>query len=67
MQVIPGSHKNEFFDHDDDTNLDNMIPRGQGLAMEVETKKAVGMPLQAGQMSLHHTCLLYTSPRPRDS
>ena len=57
MQVIPGSHKNDFFDHNDDTNPDNMIPRGQGLAIEVETETAVGMPLQAGQMSLHHTKL----------
>ena len=61
MQVIPGSHKNEFFDHNDDTNPDNMIPRGQGLAMEVETETAVGMPLQAGQMSLHHTKLFHAS------
>ena len=61
MQVIPGSHKNEFFDHDDDTNPDNMIPRGQGVAMEVETETAVGMPLQAGQMSLHHTKLFHAS------
>ena len=61
MQVIPGSHKNDFFDHDDDTNPDNMIPRGQGLAIEVETETAVGMPLQAGQMSLHHTKLFHAS------
>jgi len=61
MQVIPGSHKNDFFDHNDDTNPDNMIPRGQGLAIEVETETAVGMPLQAGQMSLHHTKLFHAS------
>ena len=61
MQVIPGSHKNDFFDHNDDANPDNMIPRGQGLAIEVETETAVGMPLQAGQMSLHHTKLFHAS------
>ena len=38
-----------------------MIPRGQGLAIEVETETAVGMPLQAGQMSLHHTKLFHAS------
>ena len=61
MQVIPGSHKNDFIDHNDDADPNNMIPRGQGLAIEVETETAVGMPLQAGQMSLHHTKLFHAS------
>lgn len=61
MQVIPGSHKGEFLQHDDDENPDNLIPRGQGLAMEVNREQAVSMPLQAGQMSLHHTKLFHAS------
>ena len=61
MQVIPGSHKNDFFDHNDDANPDNMIPRGQGLAIDVDTEAAVSMPLQPGQMSLHHTKLFHAS------
>ena len=28
MQVIPGSHKNDFIDHNDDADPNNMIPRG---------------------------------------
>ena len=61
MQVIPGSHKNNFIDHNDDANPDNMIPRGQGLAIDVDTEAAVSMPLQPGQMSLHHTKLFHAS------
>lgn len=61
MQVIPGSHKNDFIDHNDDTDPNNMIPRGQGLAIDVDTKAAVSMPLQPGQMSLHHTKLFHAS------
>ena len=61
MQVIPGSHKNDFFDHNDDANPDNMIPRGQGLAIDVDTEASVSMPLQPGQMSLHHTKLFHAS------
>ena len=61
MQVIPASNKNPLFDHNDDINPDNMIPRGQGLATEVDTTEAVSMPLQAGQMSLHHTKLIHAS------
>ena len=61
MQVIPASNKNPLFDHNDDINPDNMIPRGQGLATEIDTTEAVSMPLQAGQMSLHHTKLIHAS------
>ena len=61
MQVIPGSHKNDFIDHNDDADPNNMIPRGQGLAIDVDTQAAVSMPLQPGQMSLHHTKLFHAS------
>ena len=61
MQVIPSSHKNEFLDHNDDENPDNLIPRGQGLVNNVNAENAVSMPLQAGQMSLHHTKLFHAS------
>ena len=61
MQVIPGSHKNDFIDHNDDADPNNMIPRGQGLAIDVDTEASVSMPLQPGQMSLHHTKLFHAS------
>jgi len=61
MKVIPGSHKNQFLEHNDDDSPENLIPRGQGLAEEIDTSRAVSMPLKAGQMSLHHTKLFHAS------
>ena len=61
MKVIPGSHKNQFLEHNDDDSPENLIPRGQGLAEEIDTSGAVSMPLKAGQMSLHHTKLFHAS------
>lgn len=61
MQVIPGSHRNSFVEHNDDADPDNLIPRGQGIACEVDTENATSMPLQAGEMSIHHTRLFHAS------
>lgn len=61
MQVIPGSHRNDFVEHNDDPDPGNLIPRGQGIASKVDTASAVSMPLQAGQMSIHHTKLFHAS------
>ncbi|MED5313198.1 MAG: phytanoyl-CoA dioxygenase family protein [Pseudomonadota bacterium] len=61
MQVIPGSHRNDFVEHDDDSDPGNLIPRGQGIASEVDATTATSMPLQAGQMSIHHTKLFHAS------
>ena len=61
MQVIPGSHRNDFLAHNDDPDPDNLIPRGQGIASEVDTASATSMPLQAGQMSIHHTKIFHAS------
>ena len=48
-------------EHNDDDSPENLIPRGQGLAEEIDTSRAVSMPLKAGQMSLHHTKLFHAS------
>ena len=38
-----------------------MTPRGQGLASKIDTSEAARMPLNPGQMSLHHTKLSHAS------
>ena len=48
-------------DSNDDPDPDNLIPRGQGIASEVDTSSATSMPLQAGQMSIHHTKIFHAS------
>jgi ectoine hydroxylase-related dioxygenase (phytanoyl-CoA dioxygenase family) len=61
MQVIPGSHKIDQLPHIDTFHKDNLLSRGQEIAVEVDTSKAVGVPLRAGEMSLHHIKLVHGS------
>ena len=61
MQVIPGSHKIDQLPHLDTFHKDNLLSRGQEIAVEVETSKAVGLAMHAGEMSLHHIKLVHGS------
>lgn len=61
MQVIPGSHKVDQLPHVDTFHKDNLLSRGQEIAVEVDTTKAVGLAMSAGEMSLHHIKLVHGS------
>jgi len=61
MQVIPGSHKIDQLPHVDTFHKDNLLSRGQEIAVEVDVTKAVGLALHAGEMSLHHIKLVHGS------
>jgi len=61
MQFIPGSHKIDQLPHVDTFHKDNLLSRGQEIAVEVDKAKAVGVPLRAGEMSLHHIKLVHGS------
>jgi ectoine hydroxylase-related dioxygenase (phytanoyl-CoA dioxygenase family) len=61
MQVIPGSHKIDQLPHVDTFHKDNLLSRGQEIAVEVDRSKAVGIELQAGEMSIHHIKLVHGS------
>jgi non-haem Fe2+, alpha-ketoglutarate-dependent halogenase len=61
MQVIPGSHKIDQLAHVDTFHKDNLLSRGQEIAVEVDRSKAVGLALQPGEMSLHHIKLVHGS------
>ena len=61
MQFIPGSHKVEQLPHVDTFHKDNLLSLGQEIAVEVDKSKAVGIPLRAGEMSLHHIKLVHGS------
>ena len=67
MQVIPGSHKIDQLPHLDTFHKDNLLSRGQEIAVEVDTAKAVGLALTAGEMSLHHIKLVHGSEPNRSS
>ena len=61
MQVIPGSHKIDQLPHVDTFHKDNLLSRGQEIAVEVDKSKAAGLALHAGEMSLHHIKLVHGS------
>jgi non-heme Fe2+,alpha-ketoglutarate-dependent halogenase len=65
MRVIPGSHKLDQVPHRDTFAGDNLLSRGQEIMVEVDKSKAVELPLQPGEMSLHHVRLIHGSePNP---
>jgi len=61
MQFIPGSHLIDQLPHLDTFHKDNLLSRGQEIAVEVDRAKAVGIGLKAGEMSLHHIKLVHGS------
>lgn len=61
MRALPGSHRWGAFEHDDRPEPMNMIRRGQGISDRFDHETGTFMPLQAGQMSLHHTDLVHAS------
>ncbi len=67
MQVIPGSHRIDQLPHVDTFHKDNLLSRGQEIAVEVDKGKAVGITLHAGEMSLHHIKLVHGSDANRSS
>ncbi|MEK9672706.1 MAG: phytanoyl-CoA dioxygenase family protein [Rhodospirillaceae bacterium] len=61
MKIVPGSHKWNQLEHRDTLDKHNLLTRGQELAVDVNEDDAVYMPLQPGEMSLHHVLLAHAS------
>jgi len=53
MSVLPRSHLQPTLPHKDRYHHDNMLTRGQEIAVDVDLSKTVQMPLKPGEMSLH--------------
>jgi non-haem Fe2+, alpha-ketoglutarate-dependent halogenase len=65
MQVMPGSHKMDQLAHRDTFAANNLLSRGQEIAVEVDERRAVALELQPGEMSLHHVRMIHGSkPNP---
>jgi non-haem Fe2+, alpha-ketoglutarate-dependent halogenase len=60
MKFIPGTHKTQV-EHADTFHQDNLLTRGQEIAVEVDESKAVFAELGPGQASLHHVLLFHGS------
>lgn len=61
MKVVPGTHKMELQAHNDTLDENNLLTRGQEIAVDVDESETVFMPLQPGQLSLHHVRLVHGS------
>ncbi|WP_454633450.1 phytanoyl-CoA dioxygenase family protein [Bradyrhizobium cenepequi] len=65
MRVIPDTQTLEQIAHRDTFAADNLLTRGQEIAVDVDESKAVMLQLQPGEMSLHHVRLIHGSdPNP---
>jgi len=61
MRVVPGTHMLQQLPHRDTFARDNLLSRGQEIAVTVEESRAVDIILEPGQMSLHHVMLVHGS------
>lgn len=60
MKFVPGSHR-QIAEHRDTFADDNLLTRGQEIAVKVDEKDAVAAELAPGEMSLHHGRLFHAS------
>ena len=61
MKFWAGSHLRNQLEHRDTFDQDNLLSRGQEIAVDVPEGQGVEVPLSAGQMSLHHVLLAHGS------
>jgi hypothetical protein len=61
MRFVPGSHLKRDVPHVDKFAPDNLLTRGQELAVEVDEASAVNVLLRAGQASFHHGHIFHAS------
>jgi non-heme Fe2+,alpha-ketoglutarate-dependent halogenase len=60
MAFMPGSHRQQLA-HRDTFDKNNLLSRGQEIAVEVDESQGVYVPLEPGQASLHHVLLVHGS------
>ena len=61
MKFLPGSHKGGQRAHSDTFHENNLLSRGQEIAVEVDEDEAADVVLKAGEFSLHHVLLAHGS------
>ena len=62
MAVVPGSHLIDQVPHRDTFDDNNLLTRGQEIAVDLDTSKAVRLDLKPGEISLHHVRIVHGSP-----
>ncbi len=61
MKFWPGSHLRNQLEHRDTFDQNNLLTRGQEIAVDVPEGAGVDVTLRAGEMSLHHVLLVHGS------
>ena len=61
MDFVAGSHKNPILPHNDTFSDNNLLSRGQEIAVDVAEEDKTHIELQPGQMSLHHGLTIHGS------
>ena len=61
MRFVPGSHRRGIVAHSDTFADDNMLTRGQEIAVQVDERDAVPACLSPGELSLHHGRMFHAS------
>ncbi|MGC1494209.1 MAG: phytanoyl-CoA dioxygenase family protein [Sulfitobacter sp.] len=61
MKFVPGSHKKRIVPHVDTFSDNNLLSRGQEIAVDVQEEDTVNAALKTGQMSMHHGHLFHAS------
>lgn len=61
MKFWPGSHLKKQIEHRDTFDENNLLSRGQEIAVNVPDGAGVDVILRAGEMSLHHVLLAHAS------
>ncbi len=61
MRMVPGTHKGPAFAHRDTYDENNLLSRGQEIAVDIDESDAVDIVLEPGEMSLHHVGIVHGS------
>ena len=61
MRVVPGSHTQPNLPQRETYGDNNVLSRGQEIAVTVDEARAVDLLLQPGEMSLHHLWIVHGS------
>lgn len=61
MDFVQGSHKNSILPHEDTFDENNLLSRGQEIAVDVADEDKVAVELAPGQLSLHHGLTIHGS------
>ncbi len=62
MGFIPGTHMVDQIPHRDTFAKNNLLTRGQEIAVDLDDSTAVTVELQPGEISLHHVRVVHGSP-----